>query len=50
VASWVMPRPGELGRGHQVFQSMLVLAMVTSKLEGRARRVPSGDGNGVGWA
>ncbi len=30
------------------FQSMLVLATVTSKLEGMARRVPSGDGNGGG--
>ncbi len=32
------------------FQSMLVLATVTSELEGMARRVPSGDGNGGGWA
>ncbi len=32
------------------FQSVLVLATVTSKLEGMARRVPSEDGNGGGWA
>ncbi len=32
------------------FQSVLVLATVTSKLEGTARRVPSGEGNGWGWA
>ncbi len=34
----------------RAFQSVLVLATVTSKLQGMARRVPSGDGNGGGWA
>ena len=32
------------------FQSVLVSAMVTSELEGTARRLPSGDGNGGGLA
>jgi ATP-dependent RNA helicase DDX31/DBP7 len=32
------------------FQSMLMLATVTSELEGMARRVPSKEGNSGGWA
>jgi hypothetical protein len=32
------------------FQSVLVSATVTSKLNGTARRVPSGDSNDGGWA
>ncbi len=32
----------------RAFQSVLVLAMATSKLEWTARRVPSGDSNGGG--
>jgi ATP-dependent RNA helicase DDX31/DBP7 len=32
------------------FQSVLVSATVTSKLEGTARRVPGGDGSGGRWA
>ncbi len=42
-------RQGRVG-ATRAFQSMLVLATVTSKLEGTARRVPSRDGNGGGWA
>ncbi len=34
----------------EAFQSVLVSGTVTSKLEGTARRVPSRDSNGGGWA
>ena len=36
--------------GFLILSSVLVLATVTSELEGTARRVPSGDSNGGGWA
>ncbi len=41
MAGWV----GATG----AFQSVLVLATVTSELEGTAGRVPSGDGRVGGW-
>jgi hypothetical protein len=49
VALQVMPRLGGCVGATGAFRSELVLATVTSELEGTARSVRGGDGDGVGW-